>query len=191
MHSLPDVITHNYDPARGALRNLCTLPPDKAEAILVAIRASGLSRIKADYLERRFRTEDWLLRERTGKLGRPHLKHPIYFFLGDFADGLDPSRPESLVIPLSVLPPETLTFTYPDSMASLPLATKDVHLPDRKPYHGQVFTLREIEDVIARFGMPGHQGQTAPLKTHDRFIEVQVWDDRPLRRYLKGRRHRL
>ncbi|WP_299397340.1 hypothetical protein [Pelagibius sp.] len=187
MRSLPDVITHNYDPARGALQNLCDLPADQAEAILAAIRASGRLRIKADYLERRLGTEDWLLRERTRKLGRPHLKHPIYFFLGDFADGLDPSRPESLMIPLAVLPPEILTFTYPDSMASLSLAIEEAHLSERKSYHGQVFTLREIEDVIAQFGMPAPQGDHAIPKVRDRFIEVQIWDDRPLRRFLARR----
>jgi hypothetical protein len=48
-----------------------------------------------------------------------------------------------------------ITFTYPDSMTSLPLATLIEHREDRKPYHGQVFTLDEIERVVAEYGMPG------------------------------------
>jgi hypothetical protein len=78
-----------------------------------------------------------------------------------------------------------LTFTYPDSMASLPLATGAEHARDRKPYHGRVFTLREIEAVVAEFGMPGQRWRTDPSMHHDKFIEVQVWDDRPIKRFLR------
>lgn len=67
-------------------------------------------------------------------------------------------------------------------MASLPLATCDGHRGDRRPYHGQVFTLDEIEAVIAEFGMPGAKpGQ--PLSRYDTFIEAQIWDAEPLRAY--------
>lgn len=188
MQSIPGVVTHNYHPDRGALRNLCGLPRDEAAAVLAAINALRLVPLKADYLERRLTTERWLYAERKRKLGKTRLDHPIYCFLGDFADGLDPSRPESLVIPLAALPPETLTFTYPDSMASLALATKAAHAAERMPYHGQVFTLDEIRDVIAEHGMPDQRGKMAVPKFNDRFIEVQVWDDRPLRRFLESPR---
>ncbi|WP_422366068.1 hypothetical protein [Pelagibius sp.] len=187
MYSLPDVITHNYDPDRGAFRNICNLPPWEAETILSEIRNTTQSSPKENYLRRRLRTERWLYAERTRKCGKPYLKHPIYFFLGDFADGRDPARPESLVLPLASLPPEVLTFTYPDSMASLPLATEAMHSDDRKPYHGQVFTLAEIKAVVAQFGVPSSHGLTAAPDVYDRFIEVQVWDDRPLRQFLVDR----
>ncbi|MGF1593539.1 MAG: hypothetical protein ACFCUW_09680 [Kiloniellaceae bacterium] len=185
MHEMPAVITHNYHPARGALQNLCCLPRGEAEAILSEIRAAGLARLRQDYLERRLETERWLLGECTRKLGPPHLAHPLYFFLGDFADGLDPARPASLVMPLAVLPPDVVTFTYPDSMASLPLGKERGDSGDRKPYHGQVFTLAEIKDVVAAYGLPGDRWKTDPPLCYDRFIEVQVWDDRPVRDYLK------
>src|SRR4029077_4301805 len=81
----------------------------------------------------------------------------------------------SVVIPLVMFGDDPLTFTFPDSMASLPLAREDKHLAHRKSYHGQVFTLHEITTVIEKFGMP-REGER-----YDRFIEVQVWDDRPLR----------
>jgi hypothetical protein len=181
MALLPEVITHNYDPGRGIGRNLCDLPKSQAEQILDEFRASGTRRIKADYLERRIAVEDWLIQERTKKLGRTVRARPIYFFLGDFADGRDPSRPVSLVLPLSAFPPETLTFTYPDSMASLPIATLDRHKCHRKPYHGHVFTLSEIKAVVAEFGLPGDRQSSDPTAAHDRFIEVQVWDDGPIR----------
>ncbi|ESZ55103.1 hypothetical protein [Mesorhizobium sp. L103C120A0] len=151
---------------------------EQAERVLDEIRASGLRAIKANYLERRRLTEEWLIRERRRLLGPTKLERPVYFFLGDFADGKDPSRPSSLVMRLREFPPETLTFTYPDSMASLPIATRDDLRPQRKRYHGQVFTLGEIEAVVAEFGMPGERWKTDPTMKYDKFIEVQVWDDR-------------
>lgn len=184
MHDLPAVITHNYHPVRGALRNVCGLPLGEAEGVLAKMRAAGVA-LKPDYLERRLWTERWLLAECTRKLGRPHLTHPLYFFLGDFDDGADPARPASLVVPLDALPPEVLTFTYPDSMASLPLGSDASLAAERRPYHGQVFTLPEIKQVVRRFGLPGPGGKARHVRRHDRFIEVQVWDGRPLRTYLE------
>ncbi len=122
--------------------------------------------------------------QRQRKLGNSYLARPIYFFLGNYADGKDPSRPASLVMPLADFQPETLTFTYPDSMASLPIATKDEHLFHRKDYHGQVLTLSEIKAVVAEFGMPADRWKSDPTMAYDRFIEVQVWDDRPIKNFL-------
>ena len=166
MSEFPEIITHNYDPARGACRNLCTLAEPHAEAILDDIRASGKRAIKANYLRRRLATEDWLISEARRKLGPVRLERPIYFFLGDFADGQDQSRPQSLVMPMAAFSPGMLTFTYGDSMAS---------------FHGKVFDLDEIMDAVTRFGMPGDRWKTDPSMQHARFIEVQVWDDGPIK----------
>ncbi len=87
-------------------------------------------------------------------------------------------------MPLAAFSPDVLTFTYPDSMASLPIARQDDHVAHRKDYHGQVFTLCEITAVVARFGMPGDRWKTDPSMQYDRFIEVQVWDDRPIKRSM-------
>jgi len=181
--SFPEIVTHNFDPARGAFRNLCDLSHAEAQAVLDDISHSGLRSIKPDYLERRLRTEDWLLQESRRKLGLLPLERPVYFFLGDMADGLDPSRPRSIVIPINSLPAEALTFTFPDSMASLPIATREELAVYRKPYHGQVFTLDEIAAVVAEFGLPDPRSGD-PARRFDRFIEVQLWDDQPVRRLV-------
>jgi hypothetical protein len=184
MTLFPDVITHNYASARGIGRNICNLPDAEAERILTDIQAVAGRQMSANYLKRRRVIEDWLIAERRSKLGKTRLDRPIYFFLGDFADGKDSSRPESLVMPLTAFEAETLTFTYPDSMASLPLATKHEHLSYRKEYHGQVFTLSEIKEVVAKVGMPANRPKNDPTPVYDKFIEAQVWDDRPIKRYL-------
>lgn len=184
MGVFPDVLTHNYDPARGLAKNLCNLPKAQAEELLDEIRAFGKRAIKRNYLKRRLVTEDWLIAGRQEKLGPTPLLRPIYFFLGNFADGKDPSRPASLVMPLNAFDPAVLTFTYPDSMASLPIATEERHRVHRRPYHGQIFTLLEIRAVVAQFGLPGQGSENDTEAPYDTFIEVQLWDDRPIRAFL-------
>jgi len=184
MGSLPDVVTHNYDPAHGPFGNLCALASEEAARILDAVCASGTRRLKPDYLERRLATERWLYEEATRKLGALRLRHPVYFFLGDFDDGLDPSRPSSLILPLAHFPAAAITFTWPDSMASLPLATKEEHAADRRPYHGQVFTLDEIKAVVAQFGAPDRRSMPEASQRFSAFIEMQLWDRAPLRNPL-------
>jgi hypothetical protein len=172
---IPDIVTHNFDPTHGPFGNLCALAPAEAARIFDTIRASGRRRLKPDYLERRLATERRLHEEATRKLGPLPLRHPVYFFLGDFDDGMDASRPSSLVLPLAHFPLAAITFTWPDSMASLPLATKAEHAADRQPYHGDVFTFDEIKAAIVAFGMPAKQSH------HGSFIEMQLWDDEPLK----------
>ncbi len=145
MNVIPDVVTHNYDPGGVFLANVCDLERGEAECILDRIRQSGRRQIKPTYLRRRFETEAWLIAERRRLLGNTRRERPVYFFLGDFADGKDPSRPCSLVMPLCALPANVVTFTFPDSMASLPIGTRDEHREERRPYHGRVFTLSEIK----------------------------------------------
>ena len=180
----PEIVTHNYDPLRGPFRNICDLPGTEAEAILTQIRSSGHRTIKEDYLQRRMATEGWLIDERRKRLGRTPLNRPIYFFLGDFADGIDRSRPASIVMQLAEFSPTTVTFTYSDSMASFAIGTEAKHMADRREYHGRVFVLDEITDVVTRLGLPGDRWKTDYSLRYDKFVEVQVWDDEPIRRML-------
>jgi hypothetical protein len=183
LHTLPKVITHSFHPARGAFRNVCDLPPEDAERIIAAIRLDGHSYRKPNYLSRRLRAENWLIAERTRKLGETPLARPLYFFLGDMADGWDKSRPSSVVLPLAMFDAGTITFTFPDSMASCPQERPENH--SDKPWHGQVFTLAEITQVVARYGFPDPT-LSRELRGPDSFIEVQVWDDRPIAE-IRGR----
>jgi hypothetical protein len=50
---------------------------------------------------------------------------------------------------------------------------------DGKPYRNQVYTLNEIRKVVNEFGLPqewNFDGNKGP----ERYIEVQVWDDKSL-----------
>ena len=83
-----------------------------------------------------------------------------------------------LRIPLDRFHPGQLSFTYGDIFPAM-------RYPDGKPYRQQVFTLAELPGLIERFGLPqlwnadGHGGP-------DRYIEAQIWDDAPLRQWLKS-----
>lgn len=177
---LPDIVTHIYDPARGPFRNLCNLGDHEAEALLADIAAAGHRTIRPSYLPRRRATEAWLLTQRSRKLGQPRLPQPIYFFLGDMNDGADPSRPCAITLSLARFAPEVVTFTYPDSMASFLLGSRDDLASERRPHHGEVFTLDEIARLVAAIGLPGGGRSSDPARRHDRYIEMQLWDERPL-----------
>ncbi|WP_420100675.1 hypothetical protein [Bosea sp. (in: a-proteobacteria)] len=179
-YRLPAVVTHNFDPERGAFRNLCSLSDDAAQSVLASIANAGHRSIRPNYLARRRATEAWLLSERTRKLGVPKRQHPIYFFLGDMSDGADPSRLRSCVLPLASLPPDSITFTYPDSMTSYLIGFRDDLAAERLPHHGKLFTLAEIVELIAQEGLPVTRWKSEPQRRHDRFIEMQLWDDAPL-----------
>ena len=183
LHTLPTVITHNFHPDRGALQNICYLPNENAERIVASIRLGGHAYLKRNYLARRLRTEDWLVAERIRKIGETPLARPIYFFLGNMTDGWDKSRPASIVLPLAMFDVDTITFTFPDSMESCPQVNSGDH--SGGPWHGQVFTFAEVTEMVARHGFPD---PTLPRERRgpNAFIEVQIWDDRPL---LEMRRH--
>jgi hypothetical protein len=175
----PTIVTHNYHPDGQFLGNVCDRPLAEAEKILSHRRQAGGRSLKANYLKRRLQTEAWLIEERKHLLGSTPRARPIYFFLGDFADGMDPERPHALVMPIDAFPRDVLTFTFPDSMTSLPFGMSDKHSHERRPYHGKVFTLDQIVGIVEEFGLPD---RSCPI---DRFIEVQVWDERPILDFMK------
>ena len=157
MSRLPEIVTHTFHPDRGPFRNLCALPDVQAERVLGEMRAVGRC-LHPNYLTRRRATESWLRDVRAMKLGKTPLELPIYFFVGDFADGRDPARPRSVQLPLAELPPHAITFSYGDSMSS-----------------GEAFTLAEVAALVAERGLPQRESD---------FIELQLWDSSPLLKYI-------
>jgi hypothetical protein len=186
MTSLPDIVTHNYHPARGIGRNICDLPSDEAERILDSMRAMG-RRLRPDYLRKRLLVEDWLIAAKSRKLGSTPLLRPLYFFLGNFADGMDCSRPESLIMPLAEFSPGCLTFTTSDSMTSYLIGVAEDG-PGFQSHCAQVFTRAELEDMVATLGLPDDRWEGHGGEGRRPFIEMQVWDDQPIREWVKANR---
>ncbi|WP_409345616.1 hypothetical protein [Paenibacillus sp. MBLB4367] len=83
-----------------------------------------------------------------------------------------------LEIPLDAFAPSAVSFTYGDLFPTM-------RYEDGKPYRKQVYTKQEIYGMIDKFGLPqewNQNGQYGP----ERYIEVQIWDDKPISAYLKS-----
>lgn len=177
---IPDYLCHYYEGSRGAFRNLSDLPPDQAESILSAIRERGegfASQRKTEYLTIRHELETTIRALFIEKGGQPVRERPHYMILGSclwlmswYQSGCE------LRIPLAQFEPTQVSFTYGDSFPAM-------RYGDGKPYRRQVYTLAELPDVVACYGLP-QEWNPDGAKGPDRYIEAQVWDDRPLREWV-------
>lgn len=176
---LPQILSHYYDKATGPFRNLSDLPADEAEQVLAALRESGIgfaSKRSLDYLTIRRQLEAQVRQLFIDKGGKPMRLHPHSMILGTstwlkswYADG------QELCIPLVEFDPMSVSFTYGDLFPAM-------RYQDGKVYRGKVYMMDELETLIATYGLPQEwnpDGQFGP----ERYIEAQVWDDRPLQAY--------
>jgi hypothetical protein len=72
-----------------------------------------------------------------------------------------------------------VSFTYPDSMISYWLRSQSDKAFYQPGYHGQVFLLSEIYDIIDKFHIPAEEWRTETARKYDLFIEAQVWESIP------------
>ena len=175
---------HYYDRSVGPFRNLSDLPMEEAKAVLSRIRQEkpGSQSASRDlqYVEHRRNCEEILRQEFVKKGGRMERRVPYYlvvehspwlstwFEVGAF-----------LKIPVEEFDQRTISFTYGDSMP-----TFSPFIDDGKEYRRKVYNYEEILDVIARYGLPqdwNDDGHCGP----ERYIEVQVWSDETIGRYLR------
>ena len=192
MQPIPDYITHYYEEGNILLKNICNYDDVEAESILMSLKESGQRTwLHPEYLEERRRVETWLYNDFTKKGKKPHLRHPLYFVLGESDDFFQKNgffssaNPIKLKIPLSIFDSDMISFTYPDSMPSFAIPQTERGKPYLKPFHGKVFTLEEITEVIQIYGLPGDKWKVEELWRYDRFIEAQVWDDRPIWKFIQ------
>jgi len=136
------------------------------------------------YMALRRNAEDKTRTKFIEKGGLPILRHPRYMVLGTskwFTDWYVEKR--EIRIPLNCFDSSTISFTYPDCLISMILAESPKWESRRRPYHGNVYTLQEIGDVIATFGMPD-ESDPARFEIDEHLIEAQIWDIEPLKRFL-------
>ncbi len=175
--AVPDFLAHYYEAARGPFRSLSTLAHDDAERLLDGIRASGAtfaSRRASDYLAIRRELETRIRMLFVARGGQPQRDTPHYLILGAcpwvktwYADGRE------VRVPLADCDPAVVSLTYGDSFPAM-------RFQDGKPTRGQVYTLADLPDLVARYGLPqvwNAEGERGP----DRYIEAQLWSDEPLR----------
>ncbi|EHB68595.1 MULTISPECIES: hypothetical protein [Paenibacillus] len=171
---------HYYEDSNGPFKNLSSLPLDEAKAVMKAIKAKGsvfASKRPENYLEVRFDLEEKARKLFIQKGGKPKMKYPHYMTLGRckwlkewYTTG------EEIQIQISEFNPDILSFTYGDLFPTM-------RYKDGKPYREQIYTFHEIVKIIDEYGLPqawNPDGDKGP----ERYIEVQVWDEEVLRKYM-------
>ncbi|MCJ8013198.1 hypothetical protein MUG84_15810 [Paenibacillus sp. KQZ6P-2] len=85
-------------------------------------------------------------------------------------------NPSWIAINIDEFEESAISFTYGDLFPTM-------RYQDNKPYRRQVYTKQEIIKVIEEFEMPQEWNRNGD-KGPERYIEVQVWDDAVIQRYL-------
>lgn len=170
---------HYFEQSLGPFINLSSLSADEAETVTQKIRLQGrnfASRRPADYMAIRRTLEQRAYEQFVAKGGKPLQSYPHYLTLGACEWLLSwYSEPDHVIIPWDDLPVEVVSFTYGDLFPTM-------RFDDAKPYRKQIYTKDEIIEVIQTYGWPqewNRQGDKGP----ERYIEVQVWDERFIQPY--------
>ena len=181
-------LTYYYRKDTEPFRSLSSLTDEEAIKVMKTLADDtpfGL-RFKdpVGYLQNRRESERWTREAFIAKGGKPQASFPIPMVLGSSKwmvnNAPDKKLHGEIQIPLSIFTEADLSFTYPDSMISWWLGLEKpagIYQPD---YHGKVFTLTEIESIIAEKGMPEEEwGKGFPTDLAP-YIEAQVWRHGPL-----------
>jgi hypothetical protein len=192
--SVPDYITHYHLRDRPPFLNLSDLDELRLRQVLAALNTIGRDgaserRFGSRYMQLRRATEVVLRDRFVARGGRPERSSPHYFVLGDSEWFAGLYTDAGVVhLPLAEMPSELVSFTYPDSMTSMGLS-QDFGIPVApRPYHGTVYRIEELADVVALHGYPRPPRPNSydrhQFEEFEHYIEVQVWSDDPVRRYL-------
>ncbi|MBD8890824.1 hypothetical protein [Roseibium litorale] len=194
--TVPGEITHYFSRSDRPFRNLGDLEEQDAAKVIDALQKRrlnnpGFKRVFGrTYLDFRQRTEARMREIFAANGGKPERRSPHYFVLGT-CDWFADLYPDTGTVSLDwrELPREIASFTYPDSFISMRFGEEYglPHMP-LEPYHEKVFFLDELESVVERYGLPdGSKDETYEgyhTRKFEKYIEVQVWSDKPVSEHL-------
>ncbi|MCM3038722.1 hypothetical protein M3201_03270 [Paenibacillus motobuensis] len=171
---------HYYEKKIGPFKNLSKLSMDDATKISNQIKKKGAvfaSQRNDDYLMIRRKLERKARDIFIKKGGKPINAFPHYMTLGA-CNWLQTwyMEPGIITIDWNEVSKQSMSFTYGDLFPTM-------RYPDEKPYRKQVYTKDEIVRVIDQFGLPqdwNSDGDKGP----ERYIEVQIWDEQIIQKYL-------
>ncbi len=190
-----DFLLHFYRKGTRPFQSLSALPEARAISLMKELYIEGSAfwerfEDPLGYLAFRREVEKKLRDGFIAKGGAPTDPCPIYLVFGRprwTTEALDPATAATsaeIRVPLSLFDQKDISFTYPDSMVSAMIAGErnpEYYEPD---YHGRVFTLAEITEIIGRKGLPGEEWQTRMPRHYAHYIEAQAWNRRVLVEYL-------
>lgn len=172
---------HYFELAKGPFLSLTDFPLHEAMIIqdqLKEDKSLFASKRSNEYLYIRRDLEKRARELFIGKGGKPIRSTPHYMTLGKcqwlkewYKDG------QELEIHIDEFDERTISFTYGDLFPTM-------RFQDGKPYRGQIYTKEEIYKLMQKYGLPqdwNRQGDKGP----ERYIEVQIWDDRPLVKHIR------
>ncbi len=174
---------HFYDKRNGPFRSLTAISEAEASAVLENIKKERPGSLAAQrdisYITKRRNCEN-VVREEAAKKGiLMDIRSPHYMVV-EFSPWLSTwfEQPGLLKIPIEEFDTRKLSFTYGDSMPTFsPLVN------DGKEYRKKFYDFEEILKIIDKYGLPqdwNDNGAHGP----ERYIEVQVWSDDPVKKYL-------
>jgi hypothetical protein len=156
-----DHLTYYYKRGAKPFQSLSALSDAEAIRIMEALYVQYKDNILFErfkdplgYLRERRQTEEWVRNGFLAKGGRPRESYPICMVLGSSAwirkNAPDPVTHGEIRIPLSAFSESDLSFTYPDSMVSR-WFDRDKPAEYYQPeYHGKVFTVSEILEIVEK-----------------------------------------
>ncbi|KAB8320171.1 hypothetical protein SD81_000580 [Tolypothrix campylonemoides VB511288] len=184
-------LTHYYRTGEPPFRSLSALTDSEALRIAselkneTALVYKRFNKYEKYWLQRR-ETEQWLRNEFIKKGGQPKVEYPHYMVLGTSSyirEGYDNMCSEIRIL-LSEFSEEEISFTYPGSMVSRWLEKQKHEIYYQSAYHGKVFTLTEILEIAAQYGIPEQEWKHEPNRAFDFFVEAQIWNFKPLEKYI-------
>lgn len=137
----------------------------------------------------RWEVENELREKFITKGGQPTRKYPYYLCLGECDWWKHFCQHDEVIIPIKDIDPKTISFTYPDSFTSLGFLARFGIKHEVKPYHGEVFTLQEMRNIVNKFGMPRNQHKINYKSYHkeelELYVEAQLWSETPAANIIK------
>lgn len=176
---------HFYDKRTGPFRSLTAVPESEALAVLENIKkerpGSMAAQRDSSYIAKR-RNCEMLVRGEASKKGIIMDIPSPHYMVVEFSPWLSTwyEHPGMIKIPIEEFDTRKLSFTYGDAMPTFsPLVN------DGKEYRKKVYDYEEILKIIDKYGLPqewNDDGAHGP----ERYIEVQVWSNDPVEKYLKA-----
>ncbi|MCG8362631.1 MAG: hypothetical protein MJA27_04755 [Pseudanabaenales cyanobacterium] len=177
---IPSFITHYHLANRQPFLTLSELENGNDSPIFQDLRdryknnANYQRRYGNFYIDTRQKIENNLRRLFIERDGKPVRKYPFYFVLGS-SIWFKHLVKEHLEVRIQIcdLNPATTSFTFPDSYIALS--------NNKKPYHGKIFLLHELESFIEEYGIPcdddSHNYERYWEGDFEKYIEFQIWED--------------
>jgi hypothetical protein len=171
---------HYYEAENGPFRNLSALSNEDAQTVQDNLKLEGIvfaSKRSDDYLLIRRQLEELARNIFISKGGKPRKSYPHYMTFGA-CDWLKEWYRDSKEIKIHIeeFDPRTISFTYGDLFPTM-------RYRDGKPYRERIYLKHEIIELVKEIGWPqiwNRNGNKGP----ERYIEVQVWDDKVINKYL-------